>query len=325
MRLRRAFTLVELLVVIAIIAILIALLIPAVQSAREAARRIQCTNRFSQVALAVLNYASTSNDRLPAWATTVTANRGATLPGQFKHASTEFNHLSWRLSTLPFLEEQSIYDALTGESEWSIPRGLGHDVTKPAIIEVYACPSSPGSPRIAKSRVVWHQGAPPFDGFSARDNKAIFRVLVFGTQFSAPGAWYGRRAVHSSTSAYGWLTPARLAFIQDGFSKTILVGENAGLPQLIDENEELADPNINSLSAWIVPEFTWARAVQYQFITDINRSNSYSLFSFHDGGVTIAMCDGSVRFLSEETEPRIYAGLLARDKDDIADMLHLYP
>ena len=89
-RQRTAFTLVELLVVIAIIGVLVALLLPAVQSAREAARRSQCTNNLKQLSLALHNYETVHN----------------TLPP----AGIDSNQMGWTVLLLPFFEQQALYD-----------------------------------------------------------------------------------------------------------------------------------------------------------------------------------------------------------------------
>src|SRR5262245_53154886 len=98
MRARRAFTLIELLVVIAIIAVLIALLLPAVQSAREAARRTQCVNNLKQLGLAVHNYISQTN-AFPALSVP-----NANLDQTFR--------LAWPGSLLPFIEQTVVFDAV---------------------------------------------------------------------------------------------------------------------------------------------------------------------------------------------------------------------
>ncbi len=112
---RRAFTLVELLVVIAVIAILVALLIPAVQAAREAGRRITCANHMKQFALAVANYTSAHDDRLPPMVMAFFGNSGARpLPkGRFECNEWEGRQSpGWRIAVLPFLEEQTLSDQL---------------------------------------------------------------------------------------------------------------------------------------------------------------------------------------------------------------------
>ncbi len=104
---RQGFTLVELLVVIAIIAILVSLLLPAVNSAREAARRVQCQNNIRNLALAVVNYES-ANKKLPASNDAVML--GSTSNLYFTPPDDVNDHLSWMVRVLPFLEEQSIHD-----------------------------------------------------------------------------------------------------------------------------------------------------------------------------------------------------------------------
>jgi prepilin-type N-terminal cleavage/methylation domain-containing protein/prepilin-type processing-associated H-X9-DG protein len=134
-RSKRGFTLIELLVVIAIIAVLIALLLPAVQSAREAARRIQCTNNMKQVGLALHNYEST-NQAFPPTTILVPSPTGA--PGNW------FFESSWsafaRVS--PYLEQGSFYNAINFSLTYSDPPNITVAITP---LNVLFCPSDPGS------------------------------------------------------------------------------------------------------------------------------------------------------------------------------------
>jgi prepilin-type N-terminal cleavage/methylation domain-containing protein len=131
-RSRSGFTLVELLVVIAVIGILVALLLPAVQAAREAARRASCGNNLRQIALAVLNYESTFHC-LPA-STIVDLNTTSTS-----------NNLAWGVHgrILQFLEQGNLYDQVDITKAWDVQMAL--DALQ---IEVYGCPSDPGSRRL---------------------------------------------------------------------------------------------------------------------------------------------------------------------------------
>ncbi|QEH35264.1 Type II secretion system protein G precursor [Aquisphaera giovannonii] len=140
-RVSRGFTLIELLVVIAIIAVLIALLLPAVQSAREAARRMQCTNNLKQIGLAMHNYHSV-NDTFPMGASkNCNSDPSSGCPG----------YADWRgwsalATSLPFVEQQALYNAINFNMAEEI-----HDAT-PApenytvigtIVNAYMCPSDP--------------------------------------------------------------------------------------------------------------------------------------------------------------------------------------
>ncbi len=116
---RQGFTLVELLVVIAIIGILVGLLLPAVQAAREAARRTQCANNLKQIALAVLNYES-STKRLPALAHD--GGVASTNPGQPGLGAAAGRSYSWVISVLPYIEQGPAYDAITAQAR---PGGPG--------------------------------------------------------------------------------------------------------------------------------------------------------------------------------------------------------
>ncbi|MDR1963132.1 MAG: DUF1559 domain-containing protein [Planctomycetaceae bacterium] len=137
---RRAFTLVELLVVIAIIGVLIALLLPAVQAAREAARRMQCSNHLKQLALACHNHVDITSGQLPVGAR-------------------DWNFLSWSSFLLPFIEQQSLYSAMLIRYEDctdTTERGRYDHSTnlvawRNSNINVYTCPSSEKSLRYSAS------------------------------------------------------------------------------------------------------------------------------------------------------------------------------
>jgi prepilin-type N-terminal cleavage/methylation domain-containing protein len=132
-----AFTLVELLVVIAIIGILIALLLPAIQAAREAARRTQCTNNIRQIGLAMMNFEG-SKKRLPAGAT----QRYGNDPKTGAPYSGDPTMFSWISVMMPYLEEASLYSQV----DWTIPLGERNALAPPDTshhikFETYVCPS----------------------------------------------------------------------------------------------------------------------------------------------------------------------------------------
>src|SRR3954470_15011792 len=151
---KRGFTLVELLVVIAIIGILVALLLPAIQAAREAARRSQCVNKMKQLSLAVLNYesarkllpyANTPNNTLPMKSGPCAGTAGAagSSNGLFHH--TVFTYI------LPYIEEQATYDQIDFKQNWNqVTPVNSHNTTNLAAtsrdIDVFLCPSTENRP-----------------------------------------------------------------------------------------------------------------------------------------------------------------------------------
>lgn len=125
------FTLVELLVVIAIIGVLVALLLPAVQAAREAARRSSCINNLSQIALAVHNY-EFAVEHLPA---------GVINPEGPIRSEPDGQHVSWLVQILPYVEMRNVYDAFDMEAGAYAP---GNATVRAVPVSLFTCPSFPG-------------------------------------------------------------------------------------------------------------------------------------------------------------------------------------
>ena len=298
---RRGFTLIELLVVIAIIAVLIALLLPAVQSAREAARRSQCVNNLKQLGLAIQNYHDVNNVIPPssnAYNVTVTPRVGP--------------DFSMKARLLPFLEQANIFNALN--MSW-LTNDPHNDTARVAKIGTFVCPSESNSPTTVDACTnypnnigTWYKNNGgmcdgPFhkmtdnslggpcsfakitDGLS---NTVIFSEWIQG-EINSPR--HGKQQIYSG-SIPEVATPLpqlqqlcmaakNIAFTQKG--KTwLLQYDNRG-----GGYSHVMMPNTKS--CWFVQDETFRTLVGAN--------------SNHSGGVNVAMLDGSVRFVKDSVAP----------------------
>jgi prepilin-type N-terminal cleavage/methylation domain-containing protein len=322
---RFAFTLVELLVVIAIIGILVALLLPAIQAAREAARRSQCTNNIRQVGIAFMNF-ETSKKRLPNGATQRYGNdkkTGAAYTGD----PTMF---SWVSTIMPYLEEASLYSKV----DWSIPLGVRNtngDTSHHIKFESYTCPSDEPVD-IANS---WYGARGNYAG-----NAGIGQFWMNDTSptqdcaFSAMNPGYGcshpkysgivelvpnPEAENSSLARFGTFMMnkgRKLSEFEDGTSKTVAVSEVRTVPGQ-DTRGTLHfaagvlymhdyPPNYVSLpdrSRWCSEqEADYAPCQPIPAGSDWKGAWRHFSRSAHPGGVNSMNVDTSVRFVSDSID-----------------------
>lgn len=296
-----AFTLVELLVVIAIIAILVALLLPAVNAAREAARRTQCVNNLKQLGLGLINYESASK-KFP--------------PGQKKGCAT-CEPLAWNTFFLPFIEEGAIHDRI------NFRESLLHPVNRPAVvsrIEVYLCPSTSNRHPGRNGDVISDQIVPPSQG----GGLACMDYLgIRGPARSVPNVYAGNRpygenrGILIGLDVAGMLEPRaiRVKHVVDGLSKTICITECTGRAYTRDRNEFFLD------GAWASGEnAARIKAGIREFRINLNASPQVltawieeETWSDHAAGVNVVACDGSVRMLTEDLDRAIFFALCSRD------------
>ncbi|NOZ41044.1 MAG: DUF1559 domain-containing protein [Planctomycetes bacterium] len=301
---RFAFTLVELLVVIAIIGTLVSLLLPAIQSAREASRRSTCLNNLRQIALGVLNYADSHDEKLPPlWKTD--------LPEPWEN-------FSWRVDVLPFLEASPLYDSLRLDQ---LPLATANLPAVGAQLSLFQCPSTPDSPRSIDSI------GPPSSGYDdlsigACDYSGIHDVANNEGETSIAAAW--RSADEVLTEGMGGtpadfnidrispslrIMPGKFNMIADGLSRTALLAEQAGKPLHYDR--------VRHAEAVLPREGTWATAEFSSFFAaGVNRDNLTGIYGFHDGAIVV-MCDGSAHLFSEDMEAEVVTALLSRNGDEI--------
>jgi prepilin-type N-terminal cleavage/methylation domain-containing protein/prepilin-type processing-associated H-X9-DG protein len=313
---RRAFTLVEVLVAIFIIAILIALLLPAVQSAREAARRIQCRNNLKQMALALHVYADAHREHLPAF-----ARRAFNLQGRRVAQLVDFAHwqaYSWRSTLLPHHEQQ----ALCNQLDFSKPPGAtaANQAVLSTFLAIYQCPSTPGYRQIIPAI---GDRAPPQGPPAARcDYAGSFRVgdLEIWNPYNN-GVWSTMHQTGNPGDPGGARDPCRpprLTDVDDGLSNTLLIVEQAGKPDFVLKSDPSRD-----WSPWGAPVGSWLACEWDSFIFDaevdwrLRYCNFNSLFAYHPGAANVVMCDGSVKAVQEKVDARILTKVLSRSGGDL--------
>lgn len=308
---RRGLTLVELLVVIAIIGVLVAILIPAVQSAREAARRTSCANNLKQISLAVTQYIGSYRDQLPpAWKTHSDEN-GRQL--RCNHIDI-FNSFGWRSTILPHLEEQSLFDRI----DFSKAAGdQTHLSVLQTVLPIYQCPTTPGSPRFVRTttqRIGWpaklRLGAYDYTASQAGITASGIAAVAFDgvkyTNWDESLKLLSERGLCPYQETTG---SAKLKWITDGLSNTTMLIEQSLQPLTIHKRK--VDETFVSGASWANP----SRTIAWR-IWALNESNQFGRYSFHSDGVNNAMMDGSVRFLDLTTRRRILRAMDSRDAGD---------
>jgi prepilin-type N-terminal cleavage/methylation domain-containing protein/prepilin-type processing-associated H-X9-DG protein len=299
---RCALTLVELLVVIAIIGVLIALLLPAVQAAREAARRMHCANNLKQIGLALHVYAEANRQHLPAWTRAAFDQSGRSVPGYRYFA--EWQSFSWRSTLLPHHEQQSLYNQLDFRrppAAAEANRGV-----LATILTIYQCPSTPGYRRIIP---YIGEPAPPKGPPAAACDYAGSHGI------GGDGAWNPRfRGVWSTVHTVletGSLEegrsdhcrPPRLTDVDDGLSNTLLVVEQAGKPNW----HPRTDFEVGfSLGPWLTCELDGFADVR------VNEINFSGIYAYHPELANVLLCDGSVRAMSTATSREFFLALVSR-------------
>lgn len=312
---RSAFTLVELLVVIAIIGILIALLLPAVQAAREAARRTQCTNNLKQLALGLHNYHSVHNS-LPHGASYGITSSTTLLPGNNRSGT-------WGSSILPFIEQESLYEMFDLSRHMSDPANAA---ARSAIVSAFICPADDKGLRPLmfgrcnccssgpnRSHVSWYLGSlgPVLATGStcaycpagaASPSNYCCQGSGLGDANDAPGLF--SRADRSGTTGQRY-KPVEFQDVLDGLANTIILGET--LPShschstLFNNNYPLLATNIpiNTMkgSGWD----GWK--IDPETLSSTNHDGTYpqsqGIKSLHPGAANIALADGSVRYINQ--------------------------
>ncbi len=351
---RRAFTLIELLVVIAIIAVLIALLLPAVQAAREAARRMQCTNNVRQLGLAVHNYISQNNCFVPLGANFANAGYGgpSLAAGDWP--------LGWAVTLLPGLEQQALYNT----ANYSLSVNNAADTLTLCATKVGAliCPSESA-------------GVGPFYPNSWTNYAANFGGPATLASWSGPIVYMGNSAQGTNGSSVQiGLGVVGVQNVTDGTSNTAMFSE-----RLIGMNDATAQPpgsgsarrvafklsipanansgsmsqalklvstcqNLPSTQLSVLPD-TYSGGIWPGGHRGTLRFNSYNHFntpnkltcttsdgeggtpggfnsliapsSNHPGGVTTAFCDGSVRFVKDSINLQVWWAIGTRNQGEV--------
>ena len=293
---RKGFTLIELLVVIAIIAILVALLLPAVQQAREAARRSSCKNNLKQIGLALHNYHDTHRIFPPG--------------GFYADSTANKPNFSYAVMILPFMEQAPLYDKFNFNVGYA---GSTNTALRTAKLSAYNCPSS--------SKPVDGNGYTTLHYYGSAGPSATGYTVVGSTATPDHGGFATQGVlIIAGDSALSYNQKVRMRDITDGTSNTFMVGE-------ISTNE---------YKTYSLAYREWSRGgylttscssknVKYPINSFGYNSGNHTVYGFNDlsfvsehtGGCHMLYADGSVHFTSENVDMGVYFATASRNGGEV--------
>ena len=324
---RRGMTLVELLVVIGIVALLLAITLPAVQWARESARKTQCQNNLRQTILAAHSF-HTTEGTLPSF------YNGTAKPFPLNEWDLFHMH-SWRVPLLPYLEQSALHEQVDFEAFATEPENLP---VGQSVVPTFICPSS-GDP----SDMGWglkHDpvSSPPRDETPEHDRYYVVRsdydalagIQELPAPFPTNADQYSVDFVH--WGIWGWpvfdskkkLTNGtkllkyrrgRFGDVTDGMSNTLAIVERGGKPIYLIDGEPVLNEN-GSIENY-PGQVGWSASNSFLWSINangigVNENNALGIYSLHSGGANVAIADGSVRFLSDSTNFKTLISLFGR-------------
>jgi len=299
----RGFSLVELMVVVTIIGVLIALLLPAVQAAREASRRAQCTNNLKQIGLALLNYEGAIGCLPPGRMMTYDPRYA----GRNPPCTSLMVEKSLFLHILPQLEQVALYNSI---NQSLTVFGEENRTVRPVSLGIFACPSDPEAGRVRPgyslilASLGFGSGSTPF-------------VVSYGSYVGMYGSLYlqalprpesdcrvSSSVLSQVNGSFNDTSPIRLSSFNDGLSNTLIASERALFPL---RNAESNGTSAFDQYGWTISG-NWGDTLDSAFYppnlykkiaVETRIEPFFSASSLHPGGLNAAFCDGSVRFIKD--------------------------
>jgi prepilin-type N-terminal cleavage/methylation domain-containing protein/prepilin-type processing-associated H-X9-DG protein len=301
---RSGFTLVELLVVIAILGVLVALLLPAVQYAREAARRVQCSNNLRQIGVGIHNFHDTMKVAPPGAVTGTTLREPHTrfsIPTGLDHG--------WGVFVLRFAENSPLADKYQWDKDW---RSAENTLVRESRVPIFQCPSTPNPNRM--------------DSITSGGLTLRAAVADYAPNNSVSTALFAAGFISPLTNKFpdGFLEVNEsrgFGMCSDGLSNTLFICEDAGRPARYRSRGKIVSGTCSG-AGWTDRN---AEYITHGYTFDgtsnpggyaVNVTNDNEIYSFHNGGAMVLFGDGSVRLLGEMVDINVVCRMITMSANE---------